>query len=141
MNHIAPLDKHHILLVEDNVMNQTITLAILEKLGLSADIAADGKQALSMLDNDKYDLILMDCKMPKLDGLEATKIIRARELNHEEHIPIIAVTANAMKGDCQKCLDAGMDSYISKPYTKKELSDAIYKWLPQAKQAQSAQDS
>ncbi|MFC1603001.1 response regulator [Pseudomonadota bacterium] len=122
-------------------MNQTLTLALLEKMGLFADIAEDGKQALSMLDKEKYDLILMDCKMPVLDGLETTKIIRTRESNHGEHIPIIAVTANAIKGDCQKCLDAGMDDYISKPFTKKELANAIYKWLPQAKQAQPIQDS
>jgi len=141
MNHTAASDKYRILLVEDNVMNQTLTLALLEKMGLFADIAEDGKQALSMLDKEKYDLILMDCKMPVLDGLETTKIIRTRESNHGEHIPIIAVTANAIKGDCQKCLDAGMDDYISKPFTKKELANAIYKWLPQAKQAQPIQDS
>jgi len=140
MTHSAPSDSHRILVVEDNPMNQTLVLAILEKIGLSADVAMDGKQALSILDQSRYDLILMDCKMPVLNGLEAAKIIRTRESGHSAHTPIIAVTANATKSDCQQCLDAGMDDYISKPFTKKELSDAIYRWLPQAKQAQSVQD-
>jgi len=140
MNSITPPDKHHLLLVEDDAMNQTLILAMLKKIGLSADLAEDGKQALSMLEQTQYDLLLMDCKMPVLNGLETTKIIRARELNHERHIPIIAVTANAMAGDCQKCLNAGMDDYISKPFTKRTLAAAIYKWLPQAKLVQSVQD-
>ena len=140
MNSITPPDKHHLLLVEDDTMNQTLILAMLKKIGLPADLAKDGKQALSMLEQKRYDLLLMDCKMPVLDGLDTTKIIREHELNHERHIPIIAVTANAMAGDCQKCLDAGMDDYISKPFTKKILAAAIYKWLPQAKPVQSVQD-
>jgi len=140
MNSITPPAKHHLLLVEDDAMNQTLILAMLKKIGLSADLAKDGKQALSMLEQKQYDLLLMDCKMPVLNGLETTKIIRKRELNHERHTPIIAVTANAMAGDCQKCLDAGMDDYISKPFTKKALAATIYKWLPQAKPVQSVQD-
>lgn len=134
-------DKHRILLVEDDAINQTLILAMLKTIRLSAHLAEDGKQALTMLEQNKYDLILMDCKMPVMDGLEATKAIRAHEADHGGHIPIIAVTANAILGDCQKCLDAGMDDYISKPFTKQRLSEAIYRWLPQAKQAQSAQDS
>ena len=139
MNNTLQSDTHSILLVEDDAMNQALTLAILRKMGLTADVANDGKHALTMLKQKKYDLVLMDCKMPVLNGLETTEIIRANESGLEEHVPIIAVTANAMKGDYERCRDAGMDDYIAKPFTKQILADAIYKWLPQAKQALPAQ--
>jgi len=129
-----------ILLVEDNDINQEVALAMLQLMGLSADIAGDGKQALTMLGQKTYDLILMDCKMPVMNGFEATQIIRKRESKDAGHIPIIAVTANSMTGDHQQCLDAGMDDYIAKPFTQKDLAAVIYKWLPQVKQVQPAQD-
>jgi len=119
-----------ILLVEDNAINQKVTLRILKKFGYSADAAGNGKEALSMLENIPYDLVLMDIQMPVMDGFEATGIIRDRAssvLNH--NIPVIAMTAHAMKGDREKCLDAGMDSYVSKPIKPEELLKIIEKEL------------
>ncbi|MGH1438788.1 MAG: response regulator [Cellvibrionaceae bacterium] len=122
----------HILLVEDNLINQEVALGILECLGLTADVANHGLEALEKL-NQKYeqghayDLILMDCQMPEMDGYEATRAIRAGK-TFDSNIPIIAMTANAMKGDKEKCLSVGMDDYISKPIDPQKLSTAIKHW-------------
>ncbi|GJQ58348.1 MAG: hypothetical protein SCALA701_11490 [Candidatus Scalindua sp.] len=116
-----------ILLAEDNVVNQKIALRILEKkLGYNADVVTNGKEAVESLERIDYDLVLMDCQMPEMDGYDATSTIRDQNsavLNH--NIPIIAMTANAMKGDREKCLEAGMDDYVSKPINIKILSDVI----------------
>jgi CheY-like chemotaxis protein len=129
MHNTQQTPRHNILLVEDNQLNQMLVLAMLKTMPLSIDVAEDGEQALNRLQQKTYDLILMDCQMPILDGLETTKIIRQNESNKGTHTPIIAVTANTMIDDCQKCLDAGMDDYISKPFSKHDLAAGIGKWL------------
>jgi len=119
-----------ILLVEDNITNQSVAIAILKKLGYFCDVALDGQKALKKLESDPYDIVLMDCQMPVMDGYKATMNIRKKNstvLNSQ--IPVIAMTANAMKGDREKCLSAGMDDYISKPIRAKTLADVIEKWL------------
>jgi CheY-like chemotaxis protein len=114
-----------ILVAEDNVINQKVATKILNKLGYHPDIAQDGYQALEMTEKKAYDLILMDVQMPKLDGLEATKMIRNRG---GKQPVIIALTANAMKGDKEEFLGIGMDDYISKPTTIQNLVAIIKKW-------------
>jgi CheY-like chemotaxis protein len=120
-----------ILLAEDNEINQRITLRLLEKLGFAADAVVNGQQASESAGRKKYDLILMDCQMPIMDGFEATAVIRHREgSNH--HTPICALTANAMEGDREKCLAAGMDDYITKPISIEKLREAVERWVPRA---------
>ena len=116
-----------ILLAEDNVVNQKIALRILEKkLGYHVDAVTNGKEAVTNLQRFDYDLVLMDCQMPEMDGYEATSHIRDESSHVKDHnIPIIAITANAMKGDREKCLEVGMDDYVTKPINTKVLSDAI----------------
>ncbi|MEN6308528.1 MAG: PocR ligand-binding domain-containing protein [Anaerohalosphaeraceae bacterium] len=119
-----------ILLVEDNITNQQVAIGILKKMGLHADAAANGVEALKALEVIPYDLVLMDVQMPEMDGLEATRRIRHPEstvLNRR--VPIIAMTAHAMQGDRDKCLEAGMDDYITKPVTHKALADKLALWL------------
>lgn len=119
--------KLKILLVEDNAVNQKVTLKQLENLGYAADVAANGEEALQMLAKIAYDLILMDCQMPVLDGYCATREIRRLE-GENRHTIIIALTANAMKEDRQRCLDAGMDDYLSKPILKDKLAIKLGEW-------------
>ena len=121
-------DSHRILVAEDNVVNQKVACRILEKLGLRADVAADGEAAFRAWSSGRYDLILMDCQMPIMDGYEATRKIRARE-GAAEHIPIIALTAHAMKGADSECLSAGMDDYLSKPIDRERLRETLQRWL------------
>ena len=119
----------HILLVEDNAINQRVALHMLKSLGYTVDAVSDGEQAVAALVKVKYDLVLMDCMMPVMDGYEATGVIRDQSsgvLNH--NVPIIAMTANAMKEDHDKCLDAGMDDFVSKPVKKDLLATVIEKW-------------
>ncbi len=130
-------NKHalRILIVEDNAVNQTVALKMLEKLGYSADIAENGEEALSALEAYPYDLVFMDCQMPVMDGYEATRQIRnpaSKVRNHK--IPIVAMTANAMKGDSEACIDAGMDDYISKPVDPKALITILDKWLSESEE-------
>ncbi len=125
--------KVRILLVEDNITNQQVAIGILNRLGLSADTAANGDEAVRALAIIPYDLALMDVQMPVMDGFEATRRIRdphSPVLNHR--IPIIAMTANAMQGDREKCLAVGMDDYITKPVLPLSLAEALEKWLPAA---------
>jgi CheY-like chemotaxis protein len=119
-----------ILLVEDNLINQQIALGILHKLGLGADIAANGREAVAILNSQPYDLVLMDVQMPEMDGLEATRTIRSLGWeNANRGVPIIAVTAHAMAKDRQSCLDAGMDDYLAKPIAPSALARLIDSWL------------
>jgi len=118
-----------LLLAEDNSTNQKVILRILDNLGYRADAVANGKEALEALEMLPYDLVLMDIQMPELDGFEATEVIRRKEAVSGGHLPIIAMTAHAMKGDREKCLAAGMDDYIFKPLYPKDLKDAIHRAL------------
>ncbi len=124
------LDGKQILVAEDNRVNLMMATAMLEKYGCHITPAGNGKEALNLHKQNRYDLIVMDCQMPEMDGYEATNMIRNMERrNSLQHTPIIAFTANAMKGDDKKCLDAGMDDYISKPLKREDLEDVLVKWL------------
>jgi len=114
----------HILLVEDNRVNQKVALRLLERLGYGADVAGNGLEALDALRRQHYDLVLMDMQMPEMDGLEATRRIRS-DFPSRQQPRIVAMTANAMKGDRERCIDAGMDDYISKPVKWESLVEAI----------------
>jgi PAS domain S-box-containing protein len=115
----------HVLLAEDNQVNQLVATRILEKLGHQVTVVGNGREALSAVQSTKFDLIAMDVQMPEMDGLEASIAIRAWEKTAGRHIPILAMTAHAMKGDRERCLAVGMDGYISKPIRTKELEQAI----------------
>ncbi|MFH0823866.1 MAG: response regulator [Pseudomonadota bacterium] len=120
-----------ILLVEDNTINRQVAQGLLNKLGLSADTAGDGTEALEALGVTPYDLVLMDVQMSKMDGIEATREIRSPRsavLNHE--VPVVAITAHAMSGDRERCLQAGMNDYIAKPISLNALADALERLLP-----------
>jgi CheY-like chemotaxis protein len=143
-----------ILLVEDNPINQQVALGMLESLGYHTDLAPNGQAGLDALASKSYALVLMDCQMPEMDGFEATRLIREREaaadtslspqspvLNPQDpelrtlnssppHVPIIALTANMMEGDREKCLAAGMNDYLGKPYTQEQLQAVLLRWLP-----------
>ena len=121
------------MLVEDNAVNQKVAMNILQNLGFRADAVSNGKEAVRALEKQAYDLVLMDCQMPEMDGYEATRCIRSetsRVLNRE--VPIIAMTAHAMSGDREKCLGCGMDDYISKPVEPIILNQTIEKWMNRA---------
>jgi len=115
----------HILLAEDNRTNQTVATRMLQKMGHSVVVASNGKEALSLLTTHGFDLVLMDIQMPEMDGLTATRKIRERERETRLHLPILAMTAHAMKGDRERCIEAGMDGYVSKPINSQELEAAI----------------
>jgi CheY-like chemotaxis protein len=115
----------HILLAEDNRTNQTVATRMLQKMGHTVVVAGNGKEALSLLTTDRFDLILMDIQMPEMDGLSATRTIRKGERATRRHLPIIAMTAHAMKGDQERCIEAGMDGYLSKPISSHEVEVAI----------------
>jgi CheY-like chemotaxis protein/HPt (histidine-containing phosphotransfer) domain-containing protein len=121
----------HVLLVEDNPVNRQVAQRILGLLGLSLDSAENGKEAIDKLDAGAFDLVLMDCQMPVMDGYTATRVRRGREAEgRAPRVPIIAMTANAMAGDREKCLAAGMDEYLSKPLNRGLLEQTLRKWLP-----------
>jgi two-component system sensor histidine kinase/response regulator len=129
---------HSILLVEDNLVNQKLAMSLLRKQGYAVGIAENGRIALLALERDTYDLILMDVMMPEMDGLEATRRIRANELAQgRPRIPIIAMTANAMVGDRERCLEAGMDSYLAKPIKAETLYREIEHFLNHVESAQT----
>ena len=117
-----------ILLVEDDDVNQKYVLRVLQRHGLNADLAVDGRRAVDAVMNGEYDLILMDVQMPRMDGLEATAQIRFRE-GSKRHTPIVGLTANALPGDRERCLAAGMDGYLSKPVSIEQLKNAICQWI------------
>lgn len=114
-----------ILLAEDSQVNQAVAIGVLSKWGHTVDVAINGVEAVDASAEHDYDVILMDVQMPEQDGLQATREIRAREAGTSTHIPIVAMTANAMAGDREKCLEAGMDAYISKPFRSQEVLDAL----------------
>jgi two-component system, sensor histidine kinase and response regulator len=118
-----------VLVAEDNAVNQRVTVAMLERAGHTAVVAGDGRQAVDALERESFDLVLMDVQMPELDGLEATAAIRERERSEGGHVPIIAVTAHAMKGDAERCLAAGMDAYLAKPLQTRQLFAAVEELL------------
>jgi CheY-like chemotaxis protein len=126
-----------LLVVEDNPINQEVARHQLEKMGYRVDIAKDGLEALDMLEHTDYALVLMDCHMPQMDGFETTARIRSRS-DHKALIPIIAVTASGGAGEREKCLQAGMDDFLLKPFRKEELSDRITKWLSPASHSEPA---
>ncbi len=156
-----------VLVAEDNLINQKLAVRMLEKLGYQADVVENGQEALAALAKVSYAMVLMDCQMPVVDGLEATRLIRENErrqssmvngqpsgkgavelsppLTNDQlpmtsfHIPIVALTANAMSGDRDRCLAAGMDDYLTKPVRKENLKGALDRWIPQASQPQAAQ--
>jgi len=122
----------HILLVEDNKVNQMVANKMLSAMGLTVELAENGEKALAALAGTRYDLVLMDCQMPVLDGYEATRAFRGQEPPGGKRLPIIAMTANAMEGDRRKCLEAGMDDYLAKPVKKESLRKLLGQWLPGA---------
>jgi signal transduction histidine kinase/DNA-binding response OmpR family regulator/HPt (histidine-containing phosphotransfer) domain-containing protein len=121
--------RNRILLAEDNLVNQKVALRLLEKLDYRVDVVADGLAAVAAWQTGKFDLIIMDCQMPQMDGYEATREIRRLE-EGKRHIPIVALTAHAMKGDAQKCRAAGMDDYLSKPIDRVKLDACLDRLLP-----------
>ncbi len=131
----ASLKNVRILLAEDNPVNQRVAVKMLEKYGCEVVAVNNGQEALSTLEKDRaFDLVLMDCQMPVMDGYEATDMIRTMETTgHLPHMPVIAFTANALKGDDQKCYDAGMDDYITKPINPAALEKILMEWISYAK--------
>lgn len=130
-----------ILLAEDNLINRMVAVEMMESFGCRVEVAEHGQAAIERLSSNRYDLILMDCQMPNLDGYEATRRIRRMEDSGDltgggvsragiERMPIIALTAHTIEGDRENCLDAGMDDYVSKPFTHEELRSMLEKWLP-----------
>ena len=124
-----PLSTLRVLLVEDNPVNRLLATRLLEKRGHGVVVAENGREALDALENESYDLVFMDVQMPEIDGIEATLAIREREKTSGKHQPIIALTAHAMKGDHERCLDAGMDGYLSKPIRTQELDEILEKYV------------
>jgi CheY-like chemotaxis protein len=122
-----------VLVVEDNAVNRRLAVAMLKKLGCRADVAKDGREALAALDRGDYGMVLMDCQMPEMDGFEATRRIRARP-GAPGRIPVVALTANAMDGDRERCLEAGMDGYLAKPLELPALQAALAAWMPAKKE-------
>jgi CheY-like chemotaxis protein len=121
--------KPRILLAEDNPVNQKVALRMLERMGCQANAVANGREAVKALTDIPYDLVLMDIQMPEMDGYEATRMIRAAETATGRHIPIVAMTAHAMREDRDKCIAAGMDDYVSKPIQTHMLADVLSKHL------------
>jgi CheY-like chemotaxis protein/HPt (histidine-containing phosphotransfer) domain-containing protein len=119
----------HILLAEDSLVNQKLAVGLLERHGHSVVVANHGREVLGAIESECFDLILMDVQMPDMDGIEATEIIRSRERDTEIHVPIVAMTAHAMQGDRQRCLEVGMDEYIAKPIRARQLFQTIAKVL------------
>jgi len=125
--------KPRVLVAEDNVVNQKLTVRMLERLGYQPDVVSNGREALSALERSKYEAIVMDCQMPEMDGYEATRRIRQEEqradMPDKPHIPIIALTANAMQGDRDRCQAAGMDDYLAKPVKTQDLGIILGRWV------------
>jgi signal transduction histidine kinase len=125
-----------ILVAEDNEINQIVTTQVLAKVGFTCDLASNGKEALAALESKEYDLVLMDCQMPEMDGFEATRQYRTREAGQlaekPKPVPIIALTANALRGDRERCLEAGMTDYLTKPIDPIKLIDLVQQYIAEA---------
>jgi CheY-like chemotaxis protein len=119
---LSPL---RILLAEDSLVNQKLAIGLLEKHGHSVVVANNGKETIAALASHQFDVVLMDVEMPGMDGLEATAVIRLKEKQTGEHIPIIAMTAHALQGDRERCLEAGMDDYLAKPIRARQLFETM----------------
>jgi len=117
-----------VLLVEDNPVNQAVVQAMLRSLGFEVVVAGDGAQAISLAARQRFCAVLMDCRLPIVDGYEATR--RIRQLSQCQHLPIIALTANALQGDRERCLAAGMNDYLAKPFKRTDLQQILQRWLP-----------
>ncbi len=127
---MSALAKKRVLLVEDNLINRKVAVAILRKMGVHPDVASDGVEALEILSKDPYDLVLMDVEMPNMDGLEAVRRLRAMPEDFSNRlVPVVAMTARAMKGDQDACMEAGMNDYVAKPVTAERLWEALLRWL------------
>jgi CheY-like chemotaxis protein len=137
----APPTKGRILIAEDNPSNQLVATYMLESLGYASEVVPTGAEAVEILSRESFDLVLMDCQMPEMDGFEATQEIRKTETEGGPRIPIIAMTAYALKGDKKKCLKAGMDDYISKPVTVDILNDKIERMLNQGNENSASRDA
>jgi two-component system, sensor histidine kinase and response regulator len=122
--------RKHLLIVEDNLVNQRLAVRFTEKLGYTSDLAVNGKEAVELVLRNSYSLVLMDCQMPLMDGLEATREIRAREAGRRT--AIVAVTARALKDDEERCLAAGMDAYVPKPLNLARLAEVVATWSADA---------
>jgi signal transduction histidine kinase len=128
----APSRPGRVLVVEDNDVNALVVRGMLEQLGVATELAVNGQKALASMSQNAYDLVLMDCQMPVLDGWEATRIWRARESRRHDaaRLPIVALTASAVAGERERCLAAGMDDYLSKPFTREALGKVVDRYLP-----------
>jgi signal transduction histidine kinase/CheY-like chemotaxis protein/HPt (histidine-containing phosphotransfer) domain-containing protein len=132
----------HALLVEDNPVNRQVAQRLLTLLGLSFAVAENGKEALDALEHDTFDVVLLDCQMPVMDGYTAVRILRQNEAaKSSKHMPVIAMTANAMAGDREKCLRAGMDDYLSKPLNRALLEQTLRRWIPAGATSRAPQAS
>jgi CheY-like chemotaxis protein len=121
-----------VLVAEDNPVNQRAAARMLEVLGCTVEVAATGREAVEKVHAGRYDLVLMDCQMPDMDGYEATREIRRREAQGRPHTPIVAMTAHALPGDREKCFEAGMDDFVAKPIRKELIAEVIDRHLPAA---------
>ena len=128
----TPTISGYVLLAEDNEVNQEVALIMLQSLGCQVDVVANGREAIEALSQRAYDLVLMDCQMPQMDGFEATRAIRQTPSLASPDLPIIALTAHSMEGDRDACYAAGMNDYLSKPYQLKQLAMLLQRWLPQS---------
>jgi CheY-like chemotaxis protein len=137
----TPSRRFRILLAEDNLVNQRLAVRMLEKMGHQVVVAQTGQEALHSLRSEKFDLVLMDVQMPEMDGFAATREIRRREQGGQEHVSVIAMTAHAMKGDRESCLEAGMDDYLAKPINREELQQVIERAMKSKNEAFSTQPS
>jgi CheY-like chemotaxis protein len=123
-----PFSGSRVLLTEDNTTNQRLARALLERLGCQVDVADNGQVAVQRVSPGMYDLVLMDCQMPEMDGWEATRALRVK-LQGTPHLPIIALTAGALSGDRERCIEAGMDDYLTKPIRREDLHAMLHRWL------------
>jgi two-component system, sensor histidine kinase and response regulator len=133
----GPSVQRRVLVVEDNPTNQQVVNAMLRRLGVQVTLASNGQEAVELVQKHDFDLVLMDCQMPVMDGYQATAAIRRLPLGRGEHLPIAAVTANALQGDEQNCLEAGMNDFLPKPFKLAQLQALLARWLPHAGEASS----